>query len=148
MTPYILAAILRVATHDPGPPHWRPRWLDVPPAASVAIHVASILADIDPAYLAGVARAESSLRLHVTGDHGNAVGLFQLWWRPWRKVAPWLGPVPGSALQQGVAAGLVWRHLIRKVGRKNAARAYAAGRRWRHMTWITPPRWVAAMTDR
>lgn len=127
------------------PPQWQPCTLVAPAPVVAAATIAGVIGDVGCDYLLAAMFAESSWRVRVTGDSGRAWGLFQIHTRFLRRIVPaWL-PVRGGALAQGVAAGLMWRRLIRKFGRERAAVHYACGTRCRAATWTTPKRWRAAL---
>ena len=108
--------------------------------------MAGQIADVDPMFLQAVIMTESRGRKDAIGDAGRSHGMWQINVGTCRGIyARCRTKDLYDAHLSSVIAGLLWRYIIKKVGRKNAAVAYNCGRncygkkskRWRKSTPVT-----------
>lgn len=137
---YVLALVMALA----GPvearaPEWTPRSVPAPLTVAVELHVAALVADVDPLWLAAVTYTESRWIGRKAGDGGASVGIWQMTASAAQAVAPWWSrETARKALSlpvvRSVVAGLYWRRLIRRYGRRSAPAVYTCGPKCKGMS--------------
>jgi len=121
-----------MVAHPPIPHFEGPRHLECPPTEWAML--AGQIADVDPYFLMGVVMTESRGKATAEGDckdgKCHSFGMWQM------NVGTCKGLYPRCKKKDlfdphfsSVMAGLLWRYLIKKVGRENAAVAYNCGHR-------------------
>lgn len=135
MLAIILASFI---AHPPIPTYEGPTSIECP--ATEAAELAARIADTSAEWMQAVIQTESRGVPTAIGDGGKSIGLFQIQLATCKslysrcKRADLLDPRFAP-----VIAGLIWRYLIKKVGRENAAIAYTCGHKCRRKngTWYT-----------
>ena len=123
---------LMVVSQPPVPHFDGPRYPDCPPAEWAML--AGQIADVDPYFLMAVVTTESRGNPDAKGDcrdgKCHSFGMWQM------NVGTCKGLYARCKKKDlfdphfsSVIAGLLWRYLIKKVGRENAAVAYNCGQR-------------------
>lgn len=133
----VLAAALVCLAAPPAQadaPAWRVCSIPAPVEVALEIHLAAVVADVDPIWMAAVSYTESRWIGRKAGDGGASIGLWQMTGSAVRAVAPWLSWTQARRLLavpvvRSVLAGLYWRRLIDRYGRRQAPVIYTCGPR-------------------
>ena len=129
----MIGVVLSIIISAPPVPHFEgPRQMECPPTEWAIM--AGQIADVDPYFLMAVVMTESRGKPTAEGDcrdgKCHSFGMWQM------NVGTCKGLYPRCKKKDlfdphfsSVMAGLLWRYLIKKVGRENAAVAYNCGQR-------------------